>query len=299
MLRGSRTAGRAGRGVLCVLLAASWSGVAGTLSQPARAHPAQGAPAQRPAARGGDPVAIVAGLRARVDRLVAAARQASNEPLDPTALVARVGRDPAALTRWIREQVRFEPYAGFMKGARGAIVSRRANSADKALLLAEALQAGGVKARLVRGKIDPKTLPAVELPPRENSPEPDAAALNSFSASSGIPAARLQSLLNEGRAQRQEVAEDLWTRFQRDFDVVAGQLQAANLPPPPAPAFAPPDEHWWVRTDAGDLDPTAEAKSGAQEAAVFELNKLPADAFHTLTVRMKIKRDDGTESVVL
>jgi hypothetical protein len=282
---------RRARAALCVMLLVAWSGAPRVQAQPAQ---------RQPAARGlSDPAAAVGTVRARVARLVEAARQVSDEPLDPASLVASVGRDPAALAKWVREQVRYEPYSGFMKGATGAVVSRRANSADKALLLAEALRTAGVKAQLVRGKIDPSAQPKAELPPPENSPEPDAAALQAFATTAGLPVDRVRSLLDEGRARREAVAEDLWTRFERDFGVVAGQLQAAKVPPPPAPKSAAPGEHWWVRTAAGDLDPTTDAKPAAQEAGVFDVDKLPADAFHTLTVRMKIKKDDGAEAVVL
>lgn len=275
------------RAALCVLLALSWSG-------PAQAQPA-------PAVRGNaaEPAAAVAGVRTRVNRLVTAVKQAQNEPLDTDALLSAVGRDPAALAKWMREQISYEPYAGFMKGPKGAIVSRRANSADKALLLAEALHATGVKAQLVRGKIDPAGQPETELPAPDNSPEPDAAALQTFSATSGIPVDRLRSLLDEGRAQRQAVAENLWTRFERDFEVVAGQLQSAKVPAPQPRQFTASDEHWWVRTAAGDLDATIDPRPAATEAGVFEIKSLPSDTFHTLAVRMKIKRDDGTESVLL
>lgn len=278
---------RLARAMLCGLLVVSWSGAA-------RAQPA-------PAARGNaaDAAAAVAAMRARVSKLVAGVKQLQNEPLDADALVAAVGRDPAALTKWVREQISYEPYTGFMKGGKGAIVSRRANSADKSLLLAQTLQATGVKAQIVRGKIDPASQPKAVLPPLINAPEPDAVALETFSATSGVPVERLRSLLDEGRAERQAVAEDLWTRFERDFEVVAGQLQSAKVPAPQAPQFAAPDEHWWVRTEAGDLDPTIDPRPAATEAGAFEIKSLPADAFHTLAVRMKIKRDDGTESVLL
>ena len=291
-----RAANRAARAALCVVLIASWSGGFTTFAQTAAAQAAPRAAAKVDPA---DPAALAAELRTRVRRLVAASRELSPDPLDASALVAAAGRDPAALTRWVREQIRYEPYHGFMKGSAGAVVSRRANAADKALLLAEALQSAGVKAQLVRGKIDPKLQPGTELPPPETTPDPDAAALESFAAAAGLPAARLRALLDEGRAAREAAAEKLWTRFQRDFDLVAAQLQQANVPTPPAAQFTPPDEHWWVRTDAGDLDPTFDTKPAAQELGVFDLKKLPPDALHTLTVRIKISRDDGTQSVLL
>jgi len=293
---GARRVARAG---LCGLLLVAWSGGLALTVPTAAAQTAARRPAAAPRGAATDPSAVISELKARVGRVVAASRELADVPLDANALVARVGRDPAALTKWVREQVRYEPYAGFMKGSRGAIVSRRANAADKALLLAEAMQACGIKAQLVRGKLDPKSQPAVELPPTDDAPEPQPAALQAFATAAGLPVERAQALLREGQASRQAIAEDLWTRFQRDFDVVAAQVQAANLPTPPSPAFTAPDEHWWVRTDAGDFDPTIEPKPASQESAVYQLKALPADAFHTLALRMKIKRDDGGENVVL
>ena len=289
MFRFAVAASRRARVALCVLMVIAWSGSPGVPAQEQRRNtpgPSQAASA-------------VAAVKARVARLVNAARQASNEPLDPPSLLASVGRDPAALATWVRTNVRHEPYPGFMKGATGALVSRRANSADKALLLAESLRAAGIKAQLVRFKLDPSAHPNPDLPPTDNAPDPDPAALQSFATAAGLPIERARSLLEEGRAQRQALAEDLWTRFERDLDVVTAQLNAAKVPPPPAPKFVPTDEHWRVRTDAGDLDPTIDPKPRAQEGDVFDLDHLPADSFHTLTVRMKIRKDDDTDATLL
>ena len=51
-----------------------------------------------------------------------------------------------------------------MKGPQGTLVSGRANSADKALLLAELLKRAGVSVQVVRGTLPVERQPKAGLP---------------------------------------------------------------------------------------------------------------------------------------
>ncbi len=61
-----------------------------------------------------------------------------------TAQAAALGHDPGALFAFVRDQISFEVYPGYLRGARGALWTRGANSLDRAALLAALLRASGV-----------------------------------------------------------------------------------------------------------------------------------------------------------
>ena len=71
-----------------------------------------------------------------------------------TAMAASLGHDPERIFRFVQEEVRYEPYAGILRGANGTLVARAGNSADQALLLAALLKASDVPARFVSGALD-------------------------------------------------------------------------------------------------------------------------------------------------
>lgn len=65
-------------------------------------------------------------------------------------------RKPAAVFAWLRDNIRYEPYEGAMRGARGALISRRANDVDQALLARAIFEEAGVKTRFASGDVPDK-----------------------------------------------------------------------------------------------------------------------------------------------
>jgi hypothetical protein len=61
----------------------------------------------------------------------------------------------------IARQVRFEPYAGIQRGARGTALAHAGNAIDQALLLAAVLRAAGYEVRFVRGSLPPQNVAAL------------------------------------------------------------------------------------------------------------------------------------------
>jgi hypothetical protein len=224
------------------------------------------------------------------------ARELRARPIDLDEALEKIGRDPATLAGWIQQHIAFEPYEGFMKGAQGTLVSGRANSADKALLLAELLHRAGVSVKLVRGT--PAGAPQVKaaLPEEPNTPPTDQQ-LNDTAARMGIDGAELRSGLTAVQVRHQKLLENLWTRVDRDVAAVGGALDAAHVRVPGAAGPAIPAERWWVRTDKGDLDPTF-GQPGGSETSTHEIEELPSDQFHRMTIRVHIASGGG-ESTVL
>lgn len=70
-------------------------------------------------------------------------------------LAASLGHDTERIFRWVQEEIRYEPYPGILRGARGTLLARAGNSADQAVLLADLLKASSVPVRYVSGPLTP------------------------------------------------------------------------------------------------------------------------------------------------
>ena len=219
-------------------------------------------------------------------------------PLDLEDVIAQAGADPQKLCRWVREQIAYEPYDGFLKGPVGTLVSRRGNSADKALLLGELLARAGFKAQLAKGTFRTRPSPGA-LPPIATD-EPAEAELARFAKATGLQAATLRSILQTGRAGREQFQEKLWSRIARDRDQISALLDSARVPRPAVRAAdATEAARWWVHTARGELDPTLDGPPVAVPADTFELAQVPESAFHRLIVRMFIAKAGATEGTLV
>lgn len=235
-----------------------------------------------------------------IAQLQAVQREMAAEPLDEDGVIDRVGADPAKLCQWVRTRIAYERYRGFLKGASGALISGRANSADKSLLLAELLVKAGFKARLVQNQ-SAGGEPAMNVGPIAPQAEDLGAAAQKsvtvIAARLGLPVERVQQIRQQAGAQRDEFCERLWERTLSDMETVAELLDKAGIPAPPATTAKPESEHWWVRTSGGDLDPSTDAPP-PKEGRTFELAELPPEAYHQVNVRMMIRQDQTDINVL-
>jgi len=188
------------------------------------------------------------------------------EGFDPAALAKSLGGDPAKAAGYVETHIGLEPVRGFVKGAQGALVSQRAGSADRALLLATLV--ADKAPSLVRGTIAPANLP---YPVVSATPVP-AASIADVAARLKSDPKRLEKKVQEADAAAAAARERTWTRIDRDLKAVAGALQSAGVAPP-AEIAAAPDEVWWVRI--GDKDYLR--PGGAEEKSVVAAADLPAD----------------------
>ncbi len=84
--------------------------------------------------------------------LTASRVAAATGPIDDLALALEF--DMERIFRFVSEQIRYEPYAGVLRGAEGTLMARAGNSADQAVLLAALLRASGIGSRFAQGTID-------------------------------------------------------------------------------------------------------------------------------------------------
>ena len=238
--------------------------------------------------------ADVKALADGVERLFKAVEKADQalprDSFDVAAVVASVGKEPQKLFEWVRDQTRWVPYRGALRGASGVLQDRLGNDIDRSLLLAELLRAAGHDARLARGRIPPDRVAELlpKLTARRVAPpaaaEATAAqwdqALDQQAKEQGLDPQQFRRNLASLTSPVLRMSEDLAQRVAEQTPALLDVLSKNN--PAPAPdaqgggakqaAEALSDQlsdHWWVQLSPGngtwsDLDPSLpDAKAGA------------------------------------
>ena len=69
--------------------------------------------------------------------------------------------DLERIFRFVADHIRYEPYAGVLRGADGTLTARSGNSADQAVLLAALLKRSGIECRFAQGALDDRSAAAI------------------------------------------------------------------------------------------------------------------------------------------
>jgi len=157
--------------------------------------------------------------------------------LDVQAAQAKIGTDPAALAKFVQTEIRYEPYAGALRGPRGTLLARAGNALDRSLLLAAMLRTAGHTVRFAEGTLSPaqaEQLVRTAFPPRSPA----------FKSGSGLMTITQRSL--------------------QHFLFLGNTLHQARFRPPDGDAggwertIEEARQHFWVQVESGgrwlDLD---------------------------------------------
>lgn len=225
-------------------------------------------------------------------------QQIPADSYDPVAVVKAVEGRPDDLFAWVRDNTRWAPYRGALRGPLGVLVDRLGNSLDRSLLLAEFYRHTPVKCRLAHAKLTGDQARSLYQKLRA-APRPQG--MKFEPADAKTPAA--QKLQKLGESLAQSAASDSKTLL-------------ATLAPAKAPLTGETDainalaDHWWLQRADGtqwvDLDPTLPAAKPGDHivapAETFTLEDLPAELWHTLRIAVIAEQwADGklTQSPVL
>lgn len=232
--------------------------------------------------------------RARLEQGLASLRAAAAGLPDTTvAAIGRRLRTPGACFEFVRQQVRFEPYAGVMRGSQGVLDAGGGNSAELCVLLRDLIAAGDSAMRmrfLLDGLADADAAALVDAAMLRPAARPAGLAVGDAPAAVAAP--------GEGAAQRL-----------RDMAAAAGQAlaraeaAAQQLAPllgqgaadDRAAAIAASKQHVWLQCEHegqwNSFDPVAGLEPPAGARAV---DALPAEWQHTLALALEVERlQDG------
>jgi hypothetical protein len=277
------------------------------------------------ASRDGGPMPLVPSLTGqqavqRLDETLQAVKASGDniagDTFDPRAIVTHVGKEPARLFEWVRDNTYWAPYRGALRGPVGVLMDRLGSSLDRSLLLAELLSVAGHKVQLVRGAIDENAaagasaaIRAVPEQPVFGSSRPAGSEadelLSRLVAQSGVDAAQLRDAVSKALADSQRMADLVNRRVAAQAPVLASAVRAAGATDDAAASAASAlREHWWVQYFAGgawvDLDPlttNAEpAKTVTASARTYPYaagqGTRPLDGrdCHEVTIRIVVER---------
>lgn len=230
----------------------------------------------------------------KLDRAFAVLQQADDQlpatGYDPVAVVKAVEGRPDELFAWVRDNTRWVPYRGALRGAKGVLIDRLGNSLDRSLLLAEFYRHTPVAVRLAHAKLSEDQARALLEKLRSAArPEPVA-----FTASNGTGPATIAAA-----QQLERIGENVTQRASAESKTLIASLGAAHAPAvADADALACLADHWWVQRQDGanwiDLDVTLPgAKPGDSVAPAVETmteDKLPSDLWHTVRITIVAER---------
>ncbi|MCP4319055.1 MAG: hypothetical protein GY789_24460 [Hyphomicrobiales bacterium] len=228
------------------------------------------------------------------------------------ALAQKLGPDPAAMLAFVQNEIAYEPYVGNLRGARGALGSRAANSLDRSLLLAALLQHSGYTVEIARGRLS--EVQAMKLLQRVGQPMPelpdplsvDAVLLENLIDATGMNVDELLVGLQETEDQGRAVDLELQRRVNEDEAFLASKLAEAGIAirhPTKLMSLVPMvSEHFWIRYRSGagewvEQDPSFVSQplpdTGVMIETTFAPEQIPLELKHELSVRMILRTAKG------
>lgn len=223
-----------------------------------------------------------------LDRAVEHAYQAL--PFDQIQLEAVrhvLGDEPIAIFNWVRDETRWLPYAGALRGAEGVLLDRSGSSLDRSLLLAALLEEAGHVARLVRADLDDSARTTLQTSWSQTSmvqhvaPHvPEQQELESIAALQDVPVRELQQVYENQSQIFEQARERVQSQARRQVDALLALRDSvyAHDEQPSSNESVPLSSHWWVQWQVPDgwrdLDPAT-----PQQRFGERLLSVPDDAF--------------------
>jgi hypothetical protein len=241
-------------------------------------------------------------LKSLNERIEALRREyeATPWPADtPQAIGKLLKHDPGACAGFVRRAVRYEPYAGVLRGGRGALATGGGNSADLCLLLHDMI-AGASPALQVRFAVADLTEKQVaDLVDRASRSAP------ARPANAATPGAKPAALAPAARQPLPQSPTTTRRQFLADLNVMGAQVEGAlkgSLPRPADPrreAIKAARTHVWLQVLVGNEWVSFDAAGGLPlpAAGVRPLDRLPDDWNHTVTLRLEVERVEGGKLV--
>lgn len=225
------------------------------------------------------------------------------------AAAAALDYDPDKIFRFVADEIRYEPYAGVLRGAAGTLASGAGNAADQAVLLSALLRAALVESRFVVGSLDDATAEAVlggASVDTATTRDRVAAAIRGTLPGTTPPEEPTGTLPPEldslvARAPELATVAADWVNARLDDGVatILGALDDAGLTiassAPTLPA-AERERHVWLHVTQGadwvDLDPTIAGTAPGTAIATLDgdpLDALPDDMRHRIDVVISVE----------
>ena len=227
---------------------------------------------------------------------------------DVSALARSLAFDPRRMFAFVQSEIRYQPYVGVLRGARGTLAARTGNAFDQSYLLASLLREAGYQVRFITGTLPDDKVEAVLAqfaatpmsPPSEPWSEAEwATTVASLEAT--VPA--FTDFLDFREEQLDQASLDFWDRVDW-HDSLLQSVSPVDETGARLDLATEAQDHVWVRylDESGswiDLDPTV-PETGFGETAASEEQEhesLPEDVHHRLGIIATIYVSDPAGTV--
>lgn len=202
--------------------------------------------------------------------------------IDVGTQLSKIGKDPRAIAAFVQNEIRYEPYMGALRGARGTLLARAGNSLDRALLLSEMLRSAGYATRFAEG---------------------------SLSESQATQLVRAAFSARPAGPQLDPSLEEMVHRAQTHFTYLSNTLHNAGFTPPDGDAGAwmkavrEAQTHYWVQLRSGDRWVDVDTSSKVPYGATLTTSEIYTDevnpqAFDQIEIRLDVETiHGGTRSI--
>lgn len=228
-------------------------------------------------------------------------------------LASMLGNDPERVFAFVRDEIRYEPYVGVLRGATGTLQARAGNSADQASLLAALLRASGVPVRFASGELDgeqARLLSTASVTDLTTARDRMAGSLRRAAtpAGPGLPVPPLPSgdigspaamVVEEVQAIGPEVELGI-ASVATAVEQLQGSLEGAGVLLPDTDQDIPSlerAEHWLVQvqgpTGWEDRSPTFPADAVAMVPSGQPVDELPSALDHRVEISILVERWQG------
>lgn len=215
--------------------------------------------------------------------------------------------EPETIADWVRTEVRFEAYAGLLRGPDGTLVARAGNALDQSVLLAQLLTDAGYDARVALGSLSEEeartlVLSMFEVPSRPTRPADVQGAAALIAAATGSDHSDAEELLRTvAQLDVQQVPE-----YEEAVAGAESLLQQLGVPTDPDVTQELVDEardYAWVEYRLSESNAWTPAHPAwqvfAEPPAVVADEHLegevPQDLLHRLRIEVTIERKRGDE----
>jgi hypothetical protein len=224
------------------------------------------------------------------------------------ALADRLGSDPTVMFHFVRDEIRYEPYTGVLRGALGTLLCRAGNSLDRSLLLAALLQKAGFKTQIAGGQLTAQQ--AQILVSRLFEPvKPVPSAVPSLAElapgvgrAMGVDQAQLLRVADEAQKYGDKQEKELLSYVDSETSLLSNLLSKAGVDAgviiPNDQLLAEASEHYWVQyqNPSGqwvDLDSAfTDAEPGKTDASAtntFAADSVPEELYHHLKITLTLR----------
>jgi len=261
--------------------------------------------------------------RTRMDKLFVLLAQARSQlnrsTFDPEALLDELDYEAQDIIDYVKNQIRFEQYAGLLRGPVGTLMNRGGNALDQSVLLAKLLNDAGFETRIAAGKLSDKQVKlifhsALSTPPPDFQPPVSdnfIATMRELNSIMDTPNEKLQKAIEALRAPPGVKNSDDMIAVTATTDFIESRMNEAipgfSRPAPQPQIVKEAQQYYWAQyrevpsqpwQDIHAVLPGSISFSTPVSVQSYIADEVPEELQHRVSFSAKIEQRVGGKLVV-